>query len=41
MFVLVRQVTLRPRLKWRDLERSLGPVFAEYLADDINRELSA
>jgi hypothetical protein len=40
MFILVRQVTLKPRLNWRGLERSLGPVFAEYLADDISRELS-
>jgi hypothetical protein len=41
MFILVRQVTLRPRLNWRGLERSLGPVFTEYLADEINRELGA
>jgi hypothetical protein len=39
MFILVRQVTLKPRLNWRALEGSLGPVFTEYLADDINREL--
>jgi hypothetical protein len=41
MFILVRQITLRPRLNWRGLEHSLGPVFAEYLADEINRELGA
>ena len=41
MFILVRQVTLMPRLNWRGLEHSLGPVFAEYLADEINRELGA
>jgi hypothetical protein len=41
MFILVRQVTLRPRLNWRGLEPSLGPVFAEYLGDEINRELGA
>jgi hypothetical protein len=41
MLILVRQVTLKPRLNWRGLERSLGPVFVEYLADDINRELTA
>jgi hypothetical protein len=40
MFILVRQVTLKPRLNWRGLEGSLGPVFAEYLADEINRELA-
>ena len=39
MFILVRQVTLRPRLNWRGLEGSLGPVFAEYLGEEINREL--
>jgi hypothetical protein len=41
MFILVRQVTLRPRLNWRALEASLGPVFTEYLAEEINRELGA
>jgi hypothetical protein len=39
MFILVRQVTLTPRLNWRGLECSLGQAFAEYLADEINREL--
>lgn len=41
MFILVRQVTLRPVLNWRGLEKTLGPNFREFIAEEISQELAA
>jgi hypothetical protein len=41
MFVLVRQVTLRPTLNWPRLADDLGPEWRRYMGEEIARELAA
>lgn len=41
MFVMVKQVTLRPRLNWQRIGRDLGAAWVEYIGQETKKELNA